>query len=183
MPVDVDPPPVKWAITHSRSVMTSVQVGLSAGAHPFQPMKDWPGSGVAVKVTTSSSGKPARQVDPQEMPSGLLLTVPSPVFATTTPVGCAAGGEALEAALGTRSTTATTVSITIREQPPASGCPRSLMRHANVARRIASRRVTYGSFGPALQRRSVSRPGAPLETRNDRRAGGGCRNARRLTVC
>jgi len=45
---------------------------------PPQPAKFQPVSGVAVRVTTVPARKVAEQLSPQEMPVGVLLTVPFP---------------------------------------------------------------------------------------------------------
>jgi hypothetical protein len=46
---------------------------------PFQPVNVEPAAGVAVKVTAVPPVKDARQVVPQEIPAGALVTVPPPV--------------------------------------------------------------------------------------------------------
>jgi len=51
---------------------------------PLQPVKVEPAAGAAVKVTMVPMANAAEQVTPQEMPAGLLVTVPlpAPVFET-----------------------------------------------------------------------------------------------------
>jgi hypothetical protein len=51
---------------------------------PLQPAKEEPDVGVAVRVTAVPLANEAAQVAPQEMPAGLLVTVPlpAPVFET-----------------------------------------------------------------------------------------------------
>src|SRR5207253_377890 len=46
---------------------------------PLQPVKAECASGVAVSVTTVAPSNVAEHVDPQSMPDGLLLTLPTPV--------------------------------------------------------------------------------------------------------
>lgn len=46
---------------------------------PLQPAKDEPVSGVMKRVTEEPKGNEAEQVLPQEIPDGLLVTVPFPV--------------------------------------------------------------------------------------------------------
>src|SRR5215467_14164866 len=59
-------------------VIETVQAPVPVQA-PFQPEKVEPVAGVAVKVTAVPLVKDARQVVPQEMPAGALITVPLPV--------------------------------------------------------------------------------------------------------
>jgi len=50
---------------------------------PDQPVKELPGSGVAVRVISVPSVKSAWQVVPQSIPDGELATVPFPETAPT----------------------------------------------------------------------------------------------------
>jgi hypothetical protein len=49
---------------------------------PVQPLNVNPASGVAFKVTVAPAVKLERQLVPQLIPEGVLVTVPLPVFAT-----------------------------------------------------------------------------------------------------
>ena len=51
---------------------------------PPQPVNVEPAAGVAVKVTAVPLVKPAAHVAPQEMPAGVLVTVPAPAPAFVT---------------------------------------------------------------------------------------------------
>lgn len=69
----------KFAVTYLAAVMLTVQVPLVLAQAPPQPVKLLPDAGVAVSVTLVPLLKFALQVVPQEMPEGILLTVPMPV--------------------------------------------------------------------------------------------------------
>jgi hypothetical protein len=49
---------------------------------PIQPLNVNPASGVAFKVTVAPAVKLERQLVPQSIPEGVLVTVPLPVFET-----------------------------------------------------------------------------------------------------
>src|SRR5688572_2472669 len=51
-------------------------------ASPVQPPKTKPVAGAAVRVTTCGDTNKAPQVGPHWIPTGLLVTVPSPVLLT-----------------------------------------------------------------------------------------------------
>jgi hypothetical protein len=65
------------------------RTGFVEVEHPVQPSKVEAGPGVAVRVTAEFARKPAEQVPGQEIPDGLLdtLPVPLPVRATVTWTG------------------------------------------------------------------------------------------------
>jgi len=58
--------------------MVTIQVPVPEQA-PLQPVKVYGEVGVAVSVTTVFSEKPKKQVEPQTMPAGELVTVPIPL--------------------------------------------------------------------------------------------------------
>jgi hypothetical protein len=57
----------------------TVQVPVPEHPPPLQPVKVEPPAGVAVKVTALPLANAAEHVVPQEIPAGLLVTVPVPV--------------------------------------------------------------------------------------------------------
>ena len=69
---------LKLAVTDWFAVSTNVHVVDVPEQAPPQPVKVTPGSGVAVNETLVFAGKLAEQPAPvpQEMPAGLLETVP-----------------------------------------------------------------------------------------------------------
>ena len=70
---------MKVAVTLWAAVIVTAQVPAPEQPPPLQPAKVEPAAGVAVKVTEAPAVKEAEQVAPQEMPAGLLATVPLPV--------------------------------------------------------------------------------------------------------
>jgi hypothetical protein len=58
--------------------MVTAQVAAAPVQAPLQPVKVESASAVAVRVTAVPTGKAAKQVSPQRMPAGLLVTVPVP---------------------------------------------------------------------------------------------------------
>ena len=82
---------------------------------PLQPVKVEPAAGVAVKVIVVPFAYAAMQVAPQEIPAGLLVTVPipGPVLLTVSVEACRAKvAVTLVAALSV------TVQVPVPEQPP-----------------------------------------------------------------
>jgi hypothetical protein len=61
------------------ALSVTVHVPVPEHPPPFQPVKVEPAAGVAVKVTAVPLANAAEQVAPQEIPAGLLVTVPAPV--------------------------------------------------------------------------------------------------------
>jgi hypothetical protein len=79
--LSVKPPPLAGANVALRActeVIETLQAPVPVQA-PFQPVNVDPVAGVAVKATMVPLANDARQVVPQEMPAGALLTVPLPV--------------------------------------------------------------------------------------------------------
>ncbi len=60
------------------ALSVTVQVPVPEQPPPLQPEKVDPAAGVAVKVTAVPLANGAEHVAPQEMPTGLLVTVPLP---------------------------------------------------------------------------------------------------------
>jgi hypothetical protein len=73
----------KVAVTERAALIVTVQVLVPVQA-PLQPVKVEPVAGAAVKVTMVPAVNEAEQVVPQEMPAGLLVTVPLPAPALVT---------------------------------------------------------------------------------------------------
>jgi len=66
------------AVTVVAALSVTVQVPVPEQPPPLQPLNVDPAAGAAVKVTTVPLAYAAMQVAPQEMPAGLLVTVPIP---------------------------------------------------------------------------------------------------------
>jgi len=66
------------AVTDLAADMATVQVPVPVQA-PDQPEKLLPEAATACRVTLVPETNEAVQVDPQEIPAGVLLTVPEPV--------------------------------------------------------------------------------------------------------
>jgi len=60
-------------------VIVTLQVPVPVQPPPLQPVKVEPAAGVAVRVTAVPVVNAAEHVVPQEIPAGLLVTVPLPV--------------------------------------------------------------------------------------------------------
>ena len=60
------------------ALSVTAQVPVPEQPPPLQPEKVEPATGVAVKVTAVPLANAAEHVAPQEMPTGLLVTVPLP---------------------------------------------------------------------------------------------------------
>src|SRR2546422_11377199 len=69
---------VNVAVTVVAALSVTVQVPVPEHPAPLQPLKVEPAAGAAVKVTAVPLAYVAEQVAPQEMPAGLLVTVPVP---------------------------------------------------------------------------------------------------------
>jgi hypothetical protein len=72
------------AVTVVAALSVTVQVPVPEHAPPLQPVKLEPAAGAAVKVTAVPLANAAAHVVPQEMPAGLLVTVPLPAPALET---------------------------------------------------------------------------------------------------
>jgi len=66
------------AVTVVAALSVTVQAPVPEQPPPLQPLKLEPAAGAAVKVTAVPLEYAAAQVAPQEMPAGLLVTVPIP---------------------------------------------------------------------------------------------------------
>jgi hypothetical protein len=67
------------AVTVVAALSVTVQVPVPEQPPPLQPLNVDPAAGAAVKVTPVPLANAAEHVAPQEMPAGLLVTVPLPV--------------------------------------------------------------------------------------------------------
>jgi len=70
---------MKVAVTEVAAVIVTVQVPVPVQPPPLQPAKVEPAAGAAVKVTAVPLVNGVEHVVPQEIPAGLLVTVPLPV--------------------------------------------------------------------------------------------------------
>jgi hypothetical protein len=70
---------VKVAVIDLAALMVTTQVAVPEHPSPDQPVKVEPVEATAVRVTTVLFGKLYKQVEPQLMPLGELVTVPVPV--------------------------------------------------------------------------------------------------------
>src|SRR5438876_6096701 len=68
----------KVAVTVVAALSVTVHVPVPEQLPPLQPVKVEPAAGAAVKVTAVPLEYAAAQVAPQEIPAGLLVTVPVP---------------------------------------------------------------------------------------------------------
>ena len=68
----------KVAVTVVAALSVTVQVPVPEQPPPLQPLKTEPAAGAAVKVMAVPLAYVAAQVAPQEIPAGLLVTVPVP---------------------------------------------------------------------------------------------------------
>jgi hypothetical protein len=66
------------AVTVVAALSVTVQVPVPEQLPPLQPEKVEPAAGAAVKVTAVPLANAAVHVAPQEIPAGLLVTVPVP---------------------------------------------------------------------------------------------------------
>jgi hypothetical protein len=66
------------AVTVVAPLSVTVQVPVPEQPPPLQPVKVEPAAGVAVKVTAVPLANAVEQIAPQEIPAGLLVTVPLP---------------------------------------------------------------------------------------------------------
>src|SRR5438445_3340336 len=74
---------MKVAVTEVAAFIVTLQVPVPVQP-PLQPVKVEPAAGAAVKVTTVPVVKAVEHVAPQEIPAGLLVTVPLPAPALET---------------------------------------------------------------------------------------------------
>src|SRR5438552_7133244 len=75
---------VKAAVMEVAAVMATTHGAVPRQSPPAQPVNTEPGAGLAVRATAVPLAKLAEQVDPQLIPSGLLVTVPAPAPAAET---------------------------------------------------------------------------------------------------
>jgi len=75
---------MKEAVTEVAAVIVTVQVPVPEQPPPFQPVNVEPAPGAAVSVTIVPVVNEAEHVAPQEIPAGLLVTVPLPAPAMDT---------------------------------------------------------------------------------------------------
>src|SRR5438445_11169789 len=73
----------KVAVTACAALIVTLQAPVPVQL-PLQPVKVEPAAGAAVKVTAVPLVNEAEQVAPQEIPAGLLVTVPLPAPALVT---------------------------------------------------------------------------------------------------
>jgi hypothetical protein len=72
----------KLAVTVWSAFITTIHEPVPLQPPPLQPANVEPAAGAAVRVTVLLIGKSASQVVPQEIPLGLLVTVPFPELVT-----------------------------------------------------------------------------------------------------
>jgi hypothetical protein len=82
---------VKFAVTVWSAFIVTLHEPVPLQPPPLQPVNVEPPVGAAVRATVLPLGKSAAQVDPQEMPLGLLVTVPVPVPDLLTVKWCVLG--------------------------------------------------------------------------------------------
>ena len=70
---------MKFAVTVWSALITTIHEPVPLQPPPLQPVNVEPPVGAAVKATVLPLGKSAAQVVPQDIPLGLLVTVPVPV--------------------------------------------------------------------------------------------------------
>ena len=87
---------VNVAVAECADVIDSWHVGAVPAQSPDQPVKVEPESAAAVSVTELPGAKACEQVEPQEIPAGLLVTVPLP------PVDTVRSGSATNVAVAER---------------------------------------------------------------------------------
>ena len=75
---------MKVAVTEVAAVIVTVQVPVPEQPPPLQPVNVEPAPGAAVSVTIVPGVNEAAHVAPQEIPAGLLVTVPVPAPAVDT---------------------------------------------------------------------------------------------------
>src|SRR5437879_379890 len=75
---------MKVAVTEVAAFIVTLQVPVPVQPPPLQPVKVEPAAGAAVSVTTVPVVNEAEHVAPQEIPAGLLVTVPLPAPAMDT---------------------------------------------------------------------------------------------------
>jgi hypothetical protein len=107
-----DDAPSNVAVTLVFAVSVTVQV--AGQLLPTQPVKVEPGAGTAVKVTAVPLANAAEHVVPQEIPAGLLVTVPVPVPVLLTD---SVGGTA-KLAVTVVAAFSVTLQVPVPEQPP-----------------------------------------------------------------
>src|SRR5439155_25507079 len=73
----------KVAMTARAALIVTLQVPVPVQL-PLQPVKVAPAAGAGVRVTTVPVVRAVEQVAPQEIPAGLLVTVPLPAPALDT---------------------------------------------------------------------------------------------------
>ena len=89
---------VKFAVTVWSVLITTVHAPVPLQPPPLQPVNVEPPVEAAVRATVLPFGKSAAQVAPQEMPLGLLVTVPVPVPDLLTINWCVSAGATLNVA-------------------------------------------------------------------------------------
>src|SRR5215831_3319694 len=124
---------VKVAVTDCAALMVVVQVPVPVHPPPLQPENVEPAAGVAVKVTAVPLANGAEQVVPQEMPVGMLVTVPEPAPAllTVSEKLCSVNVAVTEAAAFM-----VTVQVPVPVQPPLQ--PENVEPAAGVAVRVTA---------------------------------------------
>ena len=105
----------KVAVTVVAALSVTVHVPVPEQPPPLQPVNVEPAAGVALKVTAGPPGNAAEHVAPQEIPAGLLVTVPVPV-----PLGLTVRVKVWTAkvAITVVAALSVTVHVPVPEQPP-----------------------------------------------------------------
>jgi hypothetical protein len=102
-------------VTVVAAFSVTVQGPVPAQPPPVQPVKVEPAAGVAVSVTAVPLTKAVEHVAPQEMPAGLLVTVPAPApdLLTVSVKDCS-----VNVAVTAVAAFSVTVQVPVPEQPP-----------------------------------------------------------------
>src|SRR5439155_123308 len=103
------------AVTVVAALSVTVQVPVPEQPPPLQPLKIEPAAGAAVRVTGVPVANAVEHVAPQEIPAGLLVTVPvpAPVLLTVSVKLCTA-----KVAVTVVAALSVTVQVPVPEQPP-----------------------------------------------------------------
>jgi len=127
------------AVTVVEALRVTVQVPVPEQPPPLQPVNVEPAVGVAVSVMAVPLAYAAIQVGLQEMPTGLLVTVPSPEPAlfTVSVNACTA-----KLAVTVVAALSVTVQVPVPEQPPPLQ-PEKLEPAAGVAVRVIAVPLVY----------------------------------------
>ncbi len=110
---------VNCAVTDRAPSIVTVHVEVPEHPSPLQPANDEPAAGDAVNVTDDPSTKVSEQSEPQSIPAGDEVTVPTPVpdFETAKLNRAAGTGTTVNSASMARAALIVTVHVEVPEQP------------------------------------------------------------------